>query len=135
MLGYLAGALPSAARLLSGSLGQVSDSLLWAARVHGRPAAPAWTGAVLPLVAGSLVWTWLVAFCGTLLELPVSQLLAPPGEEPLSVAITRQLQGYNVGAGAAMTVLVVLAALALIALALGALRLLLPAAHRLEAVA
>jgi len=135
VLGYLAGALPSAARLLSGSLGQVSDSLLWAARVHGRPAASAWSGAVLPLVAGSLVWTWLIAFCGTLLELPVSQLLAPPGEEPLSVAITRQLQGYNVGAGAAMTVLVVAAALALIAVALGALRLLLPAAHRLEAVA
>ncbi|QMU71084.1 iron ABC transporter permease [Streptacidiphilus sp. P02-A3a] len=134
VLGYLAGALPSAARLLSGSLGQVSDSLLWAARVHGRPAAPAWSGAVLPLVAGSLVWTWLIAFCGTLLELPVSQLLAPPGEEPLSVAITRQLQGYNVGAGAAMTVLVVVAALVLIAVALGALRLLLPAAHRLEAV-
>ena len=135
VLGYLAGALPSSARLLSGSLGQVSDSLLWAARVHGRPAAPAWTGAVLPLVAGSLLWTWLIAFCGTLLELPVSQLLAPPGDEPLSVAITRQLQGYNVGAGAAMTVLVVAAALALIAVALGALRLLLPAAHRLEAVA
>ncbi|WP_030265956.1 iron ABC transporter permease [Streptacidiphilus jeojiense] len=135
VLGYLAGALPSAARLLSGSLGQVSDSLLWAARVHGRPATRAWTGAVLPLVAGSLVWTWLIAFCGTLLELPVSQLLAPPGSEPLSVAITRQLQGYNVGAGAAMTVLVVLAALALIAAALGVLRLLLPAAHRLEAVA
>ena len=134
VLGYLAGALPSAARLLSGSLGQVSDSLLWAARVHGRPAASAWGGAVLPLVAGSLVWTWLIAFCGTLLELPVSQLLAPPGEEPLSVAITRQLQGYNVGAGAAMTVLVVVAALVLIAVALGALRLLLPAAHRLEAV-
>ena len=135
VLGYLAGALPSAARLLSGSLGQVSDSLLWAARVHGRPAAPAWSGAVLPLVAGSLVWTWLIAFCGTLLELPVSQLLAPPGDEPLSVAITRQLQGYNVGAGAAMTVLVVVAALALITVALGTLRLLLPAAHRLEAVA
>jgi iron(III) transport system permease protein len=133
VLGYLAGALPSAARLLSGSLGQVSDSLLWAARVHGRPAAPAWRGAVLPLVAGSLLWTWLIAFCGTLLELPVSQLLAPPGNEPLSVAITHQLQGYNLGAGAAMTVVVVAAALALIALALGALRLLLPAARRLEA--
>ncbi|MEY9964830.1 iron(III) transport system permease protein [Streptacidiphilus sp. MAP12-16] len=135
VLGYLAGALPSAARLLSGSLGQVSDSLLWAARTHGRSAVPAWTGAVLPLVAGSLVWTWLIAFCGTLLELPVSQLLAPPGNEPLSVAITRQLQGYDLGAGAAMTVLVVAGVLALIATALGALRLLLPAAHRLEAVA
>ncbi len=135
VLGYLAGALPSAARLLSGSLGQVSDGLLWAARVHGRPAAAAWRGAVLPLVAGSLVWTWLIAFCGTLLELPVSQLLAPPGDEPLSVAITRQLQGYDLGAGAAMTVLVVAGALVLIALALGLLRLALPAAHRLEAVA
>lgn len=135
VLGYLAGALPSAARLLSGSLGQVSDSLLWAARVHGRPAVPAWSGAVLPLVAGSLVWTWLIAFCGTLLELPVSQLLAPPGNEPLSVSITRQLQGYDLGAGAAMTVLVVAGVLALIALTLGALRLFLPAAHRLEAVA
>jgi iron(III) transport system permease protein len=134
-LGYLAGALPSAARLLSGSLGQVSDQLLWAARTHGRPATSAWTGAVLPLVAGSLVWTWLIAFCGTLLELPVSQLLAPPSQQPLSVAITHQLQGYDLGAGAAMTVVVVAATLLLIALALGALRLLLPAARRLEAVA
>jgi iron(III) transport system permease protein len=135
VLGYLAGALPSAARLLSGSLGQVSDSLLWAARAHGRSAVRAWTGAVLPLVAGSLVWTWLIAFCATLLELPVSQLLAPPGNEPLSVAITHQLQGYDIGAGAAMTVLVIVGVLALIAIALGTLRLLLPAAHRLEAVA
>ncbi|MEZ0068765.1 iron(III) transport system permease protein [Streptacidiphilus sp. MAP12-20] len=135
VLGYLAGALPSAARLLSGSLGQVSDQLLWAARTHGRPAASAWTGAVLPLVAGSLVWAWLIAFCGTLLELPISQLLAPPGQEPLSVAITHQLQGYDLGAGAAMTVLVVAATVVLIALALGALRLLLPAARRMEAVA
>ncbi|MBF9073729.1 ABC transporter permease [Streptacidiphilus fuscans] len=134
VIGYLAGALPSAARLLSGSLGQVSDSLLWAARTHGRRPAAAWSGAVLPLVAGSLVWTWLIAFCGTLLELPVSQLLAPPGSEPLSVAITRQLQGYNLGAGAAMTVVVVLGALVLIAVVLGAMRLFLPAARRLEAL-
>jgi iron(III) transport system permease protein len=135
VLGYLAGALPSAARLLSGSLGQVSDQLLWAARTHGRAAVPAWGGTVLPLVAGSLVWAWLIAFCGTLLELPVSQLLAPPGQEPLSVAITHQLQGYDLGAGAAMTVLVVGATVVLIALTLGALRLLLPAARRMEAVA
>ncbi|RAG87358.1 hypothetical protein DN069_02245 [Streptacidiphilus pinicola] len=134
VLGYLAGALPSAARLLSGPLGQVSDSLLWAARIHGRRPVAAWAGAVLPLVAGSLVWAWLIAFCGTLLELPVSQLLAPPGQEPLSVAVTRQLQGYDLGAGAAMTVLVVAGALVLIGLVLGALRLFLPAARSLEAL-
>ena len=134
VIGYLAGALPSAARLLSGSLGQVNDSLLWAARVHGRPAVPAWRGAVLPLVAGALTWTWLIAFCGTLLELPVSQLLAPPGQSPLSVAITHHLQGYDLGGGAAMTVLVVAGTLALIGIALAALRRLLPDAHRLEAV-
>ena len=134
VIGYLAGALPSAARLLSGSLGQVNDSLLWAARVHGRPAVPAWRGAVLPLVAGALTWTWLIAFSGTLLELPVSQLLAPPGQSPLSVAITHHLQGYDLGGGAAMTVLVVAGTLALIGIALTALRRLLPDAHRLEAV-
>ncbi|MDF3291597.1 ABC transporter permease [Streptomyces silvisoli] len=135
VLGYLAGALPTAARLLSGSLGQVSDGLLWAARVHGRGVVPAWGGAVLPLVAASMTWTWLIAFCGTLLELPVSQLLAPPGHEPLSVAITHDLQGYDLGGGAAMTVVVVVGTLVLIAVALTTLRRLVPAAHRLEAVA
>ncbi|WP_037571927.1 ABC transporter permease [Phaeacidiphilus oryzae] len=133
-LGYLAGVVPTSARLLSGTLGQVNGSLSEAARVHGRRPAAAWTGSVLPLVAGGLVWSWLIAFCGTLLELPVSQLLAPPGQEPLSVAITKHLAGYDLGGGAAMTDLVVLGALAVVALALLLLRRLNPAAHRLEAL-
>jgi iron(III) transport system permease protein len=53
-----------------------------------------------------------------MLELPISQILSPPGDVPLSVAITKHLEGYDFGGGGAMTVLAVLSALVVIGVTL-----------------
>lgn len=127
---YLATALPAASRVLMGSVGQVQESLREASRVHGAGAFGAWTRSVLPLLARPLIAAWVLIFAGTLLELPVSQLLYPPGQPPVSVGITKALANYDFGGGTAMEVISILLALAVVALAWGLFRLLAPAGWR-----
>lgn len=127
---YLATALPAASRVLMGSVGQVQESLREASRVHGAGALGAWTRSVLPLLARPLIAAWVLIFAGTLLELPVSQLLYPPGQPPVSVGITKALANYDFGGGTAMEVISILLALAVVALAWGLFRLLAPAGWR-----
>lgn len=130
-LGYLAGALPTAARLFVGPLAQLQDTLLQAARVHGARAGQSWTRVAIPVLSRTLLWGWLLCFSLTLFELPISQLLYPPSAFPLSVAIERELYTtYDFGGGTAMEVIAVLAALAFTAASLGLFRLLAPAGWR-----
>jgi len=126
VMGYLAGALPSQARLLVGPVAQVQDSLLHAARVHGSSFFGAWRRAVLPVLSQVLVWAWLLTFAKTLLELPISQLLYAPGAPPVSVAITNYLGNYHYGEGTAMTVMALGEQFVVIVAALGLFRLLAP---------
>ncbi|MDQ1530802.1 MAG: iron(III) transport system permease protein, partial [Microbacteriaceae bacterium] len=65
-------------------------------------------------------------YAGTLLELPVSQLLAPAGARPISVGITTALSKYDFGGGTAMEVLAILSALAVVGLVYGGFRLVAP---------
>jgi iron(III) transport system permease protein len=108
--GYLAGTAPIVARLLIGSFAQIPSSLLSAARVHGAPPVIAWGKVVLPLLARPLIWAWLVAFGGIALELPVSEILEPPGTQAIAVAITGEFQ-YGFAQAMAMTVIAVAACL------------------------
>lgn len=130
LLGYLATALPATARVLLGSVTQVQPSLRQASRVHGAGVFGSWRGAVLPLLARPLISAWVLTFCATLLELPVSQLLYPPGEPPVSVGITKALSNYDYGGGTAMEVLAILFALAVTGVMWAAFRLLAPAGWR-----
>lgn len=129
-IGYVAGALPNNARILVGPLAQLQDSLLDSARTHGASTAVAWRRVALPVLSRYALWVWLYCFAGTLLELPISQLLYPPGSYPLSVAIQRHLQSYDFAGGTAMEVVAVLGALAVTGAALGLFRLLAPAGWR-----
>src|ERR1700731_3500518 len=86
----LAGNAAIVARLILGSVAQFQASLVAAARVHGVPPVIAWVKVVLPLLARPLMWAWLVAFGGIALELPVSQILEPPGHQAIAVAITSE---------------------------------------------
>ncbi len=122
-MGYVATALPGQARLMVGPVSQLQDSLVQAARVQGSSAASAWRRAVLPMLSRILLWAGLLTFAKTLLELPVSQLLYPPGSPPVSVAINSYVAGYHYDIGTAMTVValgeefaVILVGLALFAL-------------------
>lgn len=128
-LGYLAGTAPIVARLLIGSFAQFQSSLLSAARVHGAPPIIAWGRVVLPLLARPLIWAWLVAFGGIALELPVSEILEPPGTQAIAVAITGQFQ-YGFAQAMAMTVLALAATLAVMGAVALAFRLLAPASWR-----
>jgi iron(III) transport system permease protein len=117
VLAYIATALPSTSRLLVGSMSQIQDSMLHSSRVHGSGAIFAWLSIVLPVISRPLLNAWLLTFTATLLELPVSQLLAPPGQQPISVGITATLAKYDFGGGTAMEVLAILTALLVVLVA------------------
>ncbi|HVB53888.1 MAG TPA: ABC transporter permease subunit, partial [Candidatus Acidoferrales bacterium] len=123
---YLANTLPITARLLSGPMAQIQFGLHDAARVHGRSALGAWRSTVVPLLSRTLLWAWLFGFAGLLFELPISQLLYPPGQEPLSVAITAAFANFSYAPGTTLMVASVAYALAVVGLALLGFRLLAP---------
>jgi len=131
LLGYLATSLPSTTRVLVGSVSQLQESMSEAGRVHGAGAVRSWLTTVLPLLARPLLAAWILTFAGTLLELPVSQLLYPPGEPPVAVGITKALANYDFGGGTAMEVLAILFALAVVGFLSLTFRLLSPAGWRL----
>jgi iron(III) transport system permease protein len=127
VLAYIATALPSTSRVLVGTMSQIQESMAHASRVHGSGAIRSWLTIVLPITARPLLTAWLLTYTGTLLELPVSQLLAPPGSEPISVGITTTLGKYDFGGGTALEVLAILSALAVVGIAFTLFRFLAPA--------
>ena len=130
VIGYIATALPSTSRVLLGSVSQIQESLAEAGRVHGSGVFGAWMRTVLPVLARPLLAAWLLVFGATLLELPMSQLLYPPGQPPVSVAITHALANYDFAGGTAMEVVAVLGALVIVAAVWTLFRLLAPAGWR-----
>ncbi len=130
LLGYLATALPATSRVLFGSVSQVQESLREAGRVHGSGMFASWLRTVLPLLGRPIVAAWVLTFTATLLELPVSQLLYPPGKPPVSVGITKALANYDFGGGTAMEVIAILFALIVVAVVWGLFRLLTPPGWR-----
>lgn len=130
IVAYVASSLPTNARVLVGAVSQVQGSLADAARTHGAGPIRAWLRGVLPVLSRPMVMAWLLTFCGILLELPLSQLLYPPGSPPASVGIETNLGNYHFGVGMAQAVVAVLVALVGVGLVLGAYRLFAPAGWR-----
>jgi iron(III) transport system permease protein len=130
VLAYIATALPSTSRVLVGTMSQIQESMTHASRVHGRGSVMSWLTIILPITARPLLTAWLLTYTAILLELPVSQLLAPPGSAPISVGITTALGKYDFGGGTAMEVLAILSALAVVAVAYGLFRMLAPVGWR-----
>jgi len=116
-LAYTANALPSTSRSLVGNMSQIQDSMMDASRVHGSGPARAWLDVTMPIIARPLLIAWLLTFSGTLLELPVSELLYPPGSPPVAVGIELSLAGFDFGGGTAIEVLSILWALTVVAIA------------------
>lgn len=129
-MAYFAGALPTATRVLLGPVAQVDRSPVQAARVHGSSQIGAVRDALVPVVSRSLLWAWILTFTGVLFELPVSQLLYPPGSPTLSVALTNALSLDSFGLGTAMSVVSVGIALLVVGVVLLAYRLLTPRGWR-----
>jgi iron(III) transport system permease protein len=116
VLAYIATSLPSTSRSLVGNMSQLHESMSEACRVHGSGAIRTWFAVVMPILARPLLEAWLLTYAGTLLELPVSQLLYPAGTAPISVGINKALANYDFGGGTAMEVLAILSALAVVGL-------------------
>lgn len=126
-MAYLATSLPPQARLMVGPVSQLQESLLDAARVHGASSVSAWRRSALPVLARLLVWAWLLTFAKTLLELPVSSLLYPPGNEPAAVAINNFVgTSTHYGEATAMSVVALAEMFGVIAVGLGLFRLIAP---------
>jgi iron(III) transport system permease protein len=123
---YIAGALPFSARLAEGSLAQIGDHLLEAARLSGAHIGRLFRHIIVPLLITSLLSTWMLVFTGTIFELPASELLQPPGQAPLAVQIINQYNNFKEGPGTAMTILALLIVLVMALLVSGVLRLLRP---------
>jgi ABC-type spermidine/putrescine transport system permease subunit II len=127
LFGYIAGMTPIAARLTAPRQAQLQAGLSEAARVHGCRPLAAWWRTALPLLAPSLVRAWLLVFAVVMFELPLSDILHPPGVPPLAVAIAHQLR-YDYASGTALTALGTLITLGAIGLVAGAFRVLAPGA-------
>lgn len=130
VIGYVASALPTNARVLVGSVSQIQPSLHDAARAHGAGAMRSWLRGVLPAISRPLVMAWLLTFCAVFLELPLSQLLYAPGSPPLSVAIELNLGNYHFAVGMAQAVIAVGVAFVVVGIVLLTYRLLAPAGWR-----
>jgi iron(III) transport system permease protein len=114
---YIGGSLPYATRLNVGTLDQVGQTLLDAARVQGAGLTQLLVRIIGPLLRSSLVSIWLLVFTGTMFELAASELLYPPGQPTMPVLIVGLFGTFRFGQGMALAMLNIgLVALALIVL-------------------
>ncbi|MDE2345961.1 MAG: iron ABC transporter permease [Gammaproteobacteria bacterium] len=87
VLAYGAAQVPMLLRLLQAPLSQVPRALHEAAVVHVVRHDTRLLDVRLPLVLGPLCWGYALAFGAIFFELPISELLYPPGRPPFGVAI------------------------------------------------
>ena len=119
ILALVATSLPGQTRFLAGPVSQIQPSLTEAARVHGAARWRSWRTTTLPLLSRVMLWGWLLTFAKTIAELPISQILYPPSQEPLSVTIQAYLGNFQLGTGTAMTVVGLVEIFGVIVVALG----------------
>ncbi|MHB1534083.1 MAG: ABC transporter permease [Acidimicrobiales bacterium] len=129
-MAYLAVALPSNSRLMIGPVAQLQGSLMYAGRVHGAGQVASFCRCVLPLLARSLLWAWLLTFTATFAELPASELLAPAGVKTMATSILTVFNKSDLVGATALSVVEMLIMLGVIAVAILAFRLLAPPGWR-----
>jgi iron(III) transport system permease protein len=118
LVGYVVGFAPIAIRMLHGPLVQAGRSQYDAARVHGSAAMRAWRRTVLARIWKTVVLVWLFLVATIMFELPLSEILQAPSGAPLAVAVAVTLKS-QVATGTALTVIAIVAVLALLGAVLG----------------
>jgi iron(III) transport system permease protein len=113
LIGVVVTVIPVGVRVMAGSLVQLSHDLEDSARIHGASWRQTFMTVVLPLVAPSFLYGWLVVAIIISGELSVPLLLYTPGSEVLSIAIF-QLQSRAQPEVAAAVFTMVLAAAAVV---------------------
>jgi iron(III) transport system permease protein len=99
---YAAGGMPATSRLLLGPVTQLHRSLSEAARVHGLSPGSVSRVITMPLLAVPIFSAWLLAATHVMFELPMSELLYPPGSPPLPVALVTYTNNFEFSLGAAL---------------------------------
>ena len=89
-----------------------------AALVHGI----SWLDRVerihLPPLLRPLAWAWCLAFCRLFFELPLAQMLAPAGREPVAVTLVQLQQALRLSAEARLAAAAILLCGAIVAIVL-----------------
>ena len=115
LLSYIGQQVSMAVRLHLGAMQQVSGSLMDAAQVSGAGIVTLLFRIVLPLLRKAIVSVWLLTFVIVMFDLAMSEMLYPPGEPTLGVALVKKFGDLgNIGAGTAMMMLAILVVLAMV---------------------
>ena len=78
------------------------------ARVHGIRLEDRIGRIHMPLLAKPLAWAGSLAFCRLFFELPLAQMLAPAGGEPVGVVLVQLQQSLHLAAEALLALLAML---------------------------
>lgn len=115
LLSYVGQQVSMAVRLHLGAIQQVSGSLMDAAQVAGSGIVTMLLRIVLPLLRKAIVSVWLLTFVIVMFDLAMSEMLYPPGEPTLGVALIKKFGDLgNIGTGTAMMMLAILVVLAMV---------------------
>lgn len=116
LIGYTAGMAPLAQRMMQGALDDLDPNLVAAARLHGLPRLTRLVDIEGMLLIRPFTYAYLLVAAAIMFELPVSELLYPPGATPLGVAIVTldQMSDYAASARLALFGLGAMAGLALL---------------------
>ena len=114
LIGYTAGMVPLALRMMQGALDDLDANFVAAARLHGVPRAKRLIDIEATLLIQPLSNAYALVAAAIMFELPVSELLYPPGATPLGVAIVTldQKSAYSASAELALLGLGAMAAFA-----------------------
>ncbi len=113
IIAYAAGTIPLAARMVQGAFADLDRNLAAAARIHSLSASTRAIDIHATLLAQPLLYGLLVATGAIMFELPISELLYPPGATPLGVAIVGLDQMGDLAAAARLALLGMAAMIAL----------------------
>ncbi|MBF6604009.1 MAG: iron ABC transporter permease [Chloroflexi bacterium] len=115
LMSYIGQQVSMAVRLHLGAIQQVSGSLMDAAQVAGAGVVTLLLRILLPLLRKAIVSVWLLTFVIVMFDLAMSEMLYPPGEPTLGVALIKKFGDLgNIGTGTAMMMLAILIVLAMV---------------------
>jgi iron(III) transport system permease protein len=128
LVAYVAHSLPITLRPVSASYVQLDGALLESAYMSGASGSRTMVDVVLPLLRGGIISAWGLTFVILLREMPISIMLATPGNNVISTYLFTLYDSQTFPAVAALAVVIFLVSAAGLAVIFAAARLWRPAA-------
>lgn len=115
LLSYIGQQVSMAVRLQLSGLQQISGSVIDAAQVSGAGLLTILFRILMPLMRKTMVSVWLLTFVIVMFDLAMSEMLYPPGQPTLGVALIQKFGDLgNIGTGTAMMMLAILCVLTMV---------------------